>query len=235
MSDGTDIIGTITSFNINNYYGGNPLNPRFIQPGLFNDNAHTFDQELRLVSKTGPGTPFDYVVGLFYEDQTRVGGWYNPNPGSPERAVAQGCTAPYYAGASFPDCLLSTGPGMRTSCRWIRRDFTDKSEFGELTYHFTEQRPDHRRLPAFRAGVHRLPIVPGVHVRPADPSVAAQRTRLEEHLEGQPFVRVRAGPVRLCDLVAGFPPRRRKLGAAGGYLQRKPAAHELCAGFGQQL
>ena len=139
MSDGTYIIGTIKEFNIQNYYAGNPVNPRFIQPGLFNDDAHTFDQELRLVSKTGPDTKFDYVVGLFYEDQDRVGAWYNPNPGSPERAVEQGCTAPYYAGLSFPNCLLTTGPGDENFVQVDTQHFTDKSEFGELTWHFTTQ------------------------------------------------------------------------------------------------
>jgi iron complex outermembrane receptor protein len=138
-SDGTYIIGTITGANTQNYYGGNPLNPRFIQPGIFTDSAHTFDQEVRLVSKTGPDNMFDYVVGLFYEDQTRVGSWFNPNPGSPERAVAQGCTAPYYAGASFPNCLLSTGPGSENFVQVDTQNFSDKSEFGELTYHFTSK------------------------------------------------------------------------------------------------
>jgi outer membrane receptor protein involved in Fe transport len=138
MSDGTYIIGTITGFDTNNYYGGVPVNPRFIQPGLFTDTAHTFDQELRLVSKTGPDSMFDYVVGLFYENQTRVGGWYNPNPGSPERSVAEGCTAPYYYGATFPNCLLSVGPGDENFVQIDTQNFTDKSEFGELTWHFIE-------------------------------------------------------------------------------------------------
>ncbi len=139
MSDDTYIIGNIPTFNTNNYYGGNPLNPRFIQPSIFDDSEHTFDQEIRLVSKTGPDNRFDYVVGLFYEDQTRRGGWLNPNPGSPERAVAQGCTAPYYAGASFPNCLLSTGPGDENFVQEDTQNFKDKSEFGELTYHFTSK------------------------------------------------------------------------------------------------
>lgn len=137
-SDGTYIIGLISEFNISNYYGGVPQNPRFIQPGLFNDSAHTFDQELRLVSKTSPDAMFDYVVGLFYEDQTRVGGWFNPNPGSPERAIQQGCTAPYYAGATFPNCLLSEGPGDENFVQVDTQHFTDKSEFGELTWHFIQ-------------------------------------------------------------------------------------------------
>jgi iron complex outermembrane recepter protein len=139
MSDGTYIIGNITEFNTNNYYGGNPLNPRFIQPGGFSDNAHTFDQEIRLVSKTGPDNMFDWVVGAFYEDQTRVGGWYNPDPGSPERAVAQGCTGAYYYGATFPDCAPTSGPGDENFVQVDTQNFSDKSEFGELTYHFTSK------------------------------------------------------------------------------------------------
>jgi iron complex outermembrane recepter protein len=139
LSDGTYINGTATAFNSNNYYGGNPLNPRFVEPNLFTDTAHTFDQELRLVSKTSPDSKIDYVVGLFYEDQERVGSWYSPSPGSPERAVTQGCTAPYYGGASFPDCLLTTGPGDENFTQIDTQNFTDKSEFGELTWHFTSR------------------------------------------------------------------------------------------------
>jgi iron complex outermembrane recepter protein len=137
MSDGTYVIGNIKDFDIQNYYAGNPVNPRFIQPGLFTDTERTFDQEIRLVSKTGPDSMFDYVFGLFYEDQTRVGGWFNPNPGSPERAVAQGCTAPYYYGSAFPNCLLSTGPGDENFVQVDTQNFSDKSEFGEFTWHFT--------------------------------------------------------------------------------------------------
>jgi iron complex outermembrane receptor protein len=136
MSDGSYVIGTITDFDISNYYGGVPVNPRFIQPGVFEDSAHTFSQELRLVSKTTPDGMFDYVAGLYYENQTRVGGWFNPNPGSPERSVQQGCSAPYYYGASFPNCLLSDGPGDENFVQIDTQNFTDKSEFGELTYHF---------------------------------------------------------------------------------------------------
>jgi iron complex outermembrane recepter protein len=139
MSDGTYVIGTISEFNIENYYGGNPENPRFIQPGLFTDSAHTFDEEIRLVSKTSPDAMFDYAVGLFYENQERIGGWYNPNPGSPERAVQQGCTAPYYAGLSFPNCLLEEGPGDENFVQVDTQNFTDRSEFGEFTWHFTRE------------------------------------------------------------------------------------------------
>jgi outer membrane receptor protein involved in Fe transport len=140
MGDGTYIIGLISEFNLNNYYAGNPLNPRYVEPGLFTDTAHTFDQELRLVSKTDPDAKIDYVIGLFYENQTRVGSWFVTSPGSPERAIQQGCTAQYYAGLSFPNCLLSVGsyPPDANFVQIDTQDFTDKSEFGELTWHFIE-------------------------------------------------------------------------------------------------
>ncbi len=140
MSDGTYVIGLISEFNLNNYYAGNPLNPRYVEPGLFTDTAHTFDQEIRLVSKTDPDAKIDYVVGLFYENQTRVGSWYVTSPGSPERAVQQGCTGLYYAGASFPNCLVSVGsnPPDSNFVQIDTQDFTDKSEFAELTWHFID-------------------------------------------------------------------------------------------------
>jgi iron complex outermembrane recepter protein len=118
------------------YYAGVPTNPRFIYPFLFTDAAHTFSEELRLVSRTDPAHVLDYVVGLFYEDQTRHGDWYVTNPGSPQRSVAQGCTAYYFAGATFPDCLLLSGPDDLTFQQLDTQHFEDKSVFGELTWHF---------------------------------------------------------------------------------------------------
>jgi outer membrane receptor protein involved in Fe transport len=118
------------------YYAGVPTNPRFTYPFQFADSAHTFTQEVRLVSKTAPGQALDYVVGLFYENQTRHGSWLVTNPGSPERAIAQGCTAPYFAGSSFPNCLLVSGPNDLTFEQIDTQRFKDKSIFGELTWHF---------------------------------------------------------------------------------------------------
>ena len=120
------------------YYGGIPTNPRFVFGQLFADTEHTFTQEVRLVSKTDPASMFDYVVGLFYENQTRVGNWYIANPGSPERAVAQGCTGAVYYGAPFPNCLLTSGPNDFTFQQTDTQIFQDRSEFGELTWHFLE-------------------------------------------------------------------------------------------------
>ena len=118
------------------YYSGTPINPRFINTTLFVDTTHTFTQEVRLVSTTGPDKLFDYVVGVFYENQTSEGSQTDANPGSPEYSVAEGCTAPYFFGASFPNCLLGVGPGDINFLGTDAQRFKDTSEFGELTWHF---------------------------------------------------------------------------------------------------
>jgi iron complex outermembrane receptor protein len=122
------------------YYAGLPVNPRWVLPDLFTDSAHTFTQEVRLVSKTGHDTLFDYVVGVFYENQEREGLNDLSNPGSPERAATEGCTAPYFGGASFPNCLTQEAfPGDIYFQQVDTQRFQDKSVFGELTWHFLSQ------------------------------------------------------------------------------------------------
>lgn len=118
------------------YYAGVPTNPRFIYPFEFTDSAHTFTQEVRLVSKVDPANMFDYVVGVFYEKQTRHGSWYVTNPGSPERSVTEGCTGYVYAGSAFPNCLVLSGPHDVTFQQIDTQNFEDRSVFGELTWHF---------------------------------------------------------------------------------------------------
>ncbi len=111
------------------YYAGVPTNPRFIYDQIFTDQAHTFTQEVRLVSKTGPDKMFDYVLGVFYEDQTRKGDWTIAVPGTPEYQAAQGC---------LPNCFwnVGTAPGDVTFQQVDTQDFKDRSVFGELTWHF---------------------------------------------------------------------------------------------------
>jgi iron complex outermembrane recepter protein len=132
--DGTYSVGGYPGFNA--YYGGVPFNPRFVYSEWFTDSEHTFSQELRLVSNTKPGQRFDYVIGLFYEDQTRYGDWNTSTPGSYERSVAQGCTAYVYYGSSFPNCLLRVGPNDVPFVQKDTQTFKDKSVFGEFTWHF---------------------------------------------------------------------------------------------------
>ncbi|MFI4889028.1 MAG: TonB-dependent receptor [Steroidobacterales bacterium] len=127
----------ITSFaSYISYYAGNPTNPRYFELQEFDDKAHSFTEELRLVSAAGPDKLIDYTVGLYYEKQERVGSWNVTDPGSYERSVAQGCTAPFYSGASFPNCLMVVGPNDAVFNQVDTQNFTDKSVFGELTWHF---------------------------------------------------------------------------------------------------
>ena len=119
------------------YYAGNPISPRYVQPNQYTDATHTFTQEVRLVSNTSPDKMFDYVLGLFYEDERNDGNWRVTEPGVPERAAAQGCTAPYYIGASFPNCQSPVGPGDTNFYQPDSQHFQDRSVFGELTWHFT--------------------------------------------------------------------------------------------------
>lgn len=121
------------------YYTGIALNPRFIIPQIYGDEARTFSQEVRLVSNSHPDNKFDYVLGLFYQKQTRIGDWIVTNPGSEARARAAGCTGDYYFGAEFPDCVPITAPGGVIIDQNDRQEFEDKSVFGELTWHFTER------------------------------------------------------------------------------------------------
>jgi iron complex outermembrane recepter protein len=135
IGDRTYQLGTFPSF-FTPYYAGAPTNPRYIQPNEFADRAHTFTQEIRLVSNTSADQKWDYVVGLFYQDEKTTGRWDITTPGTYQRSVAQGCTAPYFSGATFPDCLVVVGPNDTTFSQTDTQAFKDKSIFGELTWHF---------------------------------------------------------------------------------------------------
>jgi iron complex outermembrane recepter protein len=119
------------------YYAGFPTNPRYLDVQDFTDHAHTFSQEVRIVSAAAPDKPIDYAFGLYYEKQARYGEWNVSDPGSHERSVSQGCTAAYFSGATFPDCLTLVGAGDTVFNQADGQHFEDKSVFGELTWHFT--------------------------------------------------------------------------------------------------
>jgi len=92
LEDNTYSLGGLIDGGYLPYYAGTPTNPRFVYDEIFTDSAHTFTEEVRLVSKAGPGNVIDYVVGAFYENQAREGAWTIAVPGTPERQVAQGCS-----------------------------------------------------------------------------------------------------------------------------------------------
>jgi iron complex outermembrane receptor protein len=105
------------------YYAGTPTNPRFVYDQLFTDRAHTFSQEVRLVSNTKADNMFDYVLGLYYEKQTRTGAWTIAIPGSPAYSALLGTP-------------ILVGPNDENFQQIDTQNFQDRSVFGELTYHF---------------------------------------------------------------------------------------------------
>ncbi len=111
------------------YYAGTPTNPRFVQDQLFTDNSSTVAEEVKLVSKTGPDKPLDYIVGVFYQSDSRVGTWTIGDPGSPERAAEQGC---------LPACAIAVAPGDITFNLDDHQNFRDVSVYGDLTWHFLQ-------------------------------------------------------------------------------------------------
>jgi len=132
LQDNTYSLGGLANGGYLPYYAGVPTNPRFVYDQVFADAERTFSQEVRLVSKAGPDHPLDYVVGVFYENQRREGAWTIAVPGTPERQIAQGC---------LPTCYWNVGvaPGDVTFQQIDTQNFTDKSIYGELTWHFTPQ------------------------------------------------------------------------------------------------
>jgi outer membrane receptor protein involved in Fe transport len=129
LQDNTYDLAGIESGAFLPYYAGTPTNPRFIYAQQFSDHAHTFTEEVRLVSNTNPDHIFDYVLGVFYEKQARVGAWTIAIPGSPERSALLPCA---------PACDILAGPGDINFQQIDTQNFEDKSVFGELTYHFLQ-------------------------------------------------------------------------------------------------
>lgn len=114
------------------FYAGLPISPRWINVNHTDDDAHSFSQELRLVSKTGPDQKIDYVVGAFYKNDRSFGRFANFSPGATARAVAQGCVLPVLLGG----CAPITGPDDAANYQTDLQNFKDKSVFGEITWHF---------------------------------------------------------------------------------------------------
>lgn len=139
LEDDTYNIGGVDGGAYLPYYAGNPVNPRFVYDYQFSDTERTFSQEVRLVSKTPLWHRLDYVIGAYYENQTRAGLWNIANPGTPERSVAQGCTGAVYYGAAYPDCLVTAGPGDLDFTQADTQRFQDKSVYGDLIWHLTKQ------------------------------------------------------------------------------------------------
>jgi iron complex outermembrane receptor protein len=99
--------------------------PRTTNPQHTYDDDHSFVQELRLVSKQGGR--FDYVVGLYYQDQKNYMDVNQFDPGVTEYLAAIGqpsAALPIYDDENYLIDRHTT--------------FTDKAIFGELTLHVTD-------------------------------------------------------------------------------------------------
>jgi iron complex outermembrane receptor protein len=124
VADGTPGMINIggTSFIV--YYPYNFF-PRTTNPQHTGDGDHAFVQELRMVSKQGGR--FDYVVGLYYQDEKNNMDMIQTDPGVTEYLSYSG--QPSLAPAIYDDENYI-----------IYRDttFNDKAVFGELTFHATD-------------------------------------------------------------------------------------------------
>lgn len=107
------------------YYMGNPINPRFVGTNNYTDTEHRFTQELRLVSKSGEH--FDYVLGAFYEHDTRNLIWDIYEPGTTAQSVASG------------GLYVNTSADGHTFYEHAPQEFNEGALYGELTWHVTKR------------------------------------------------------------------------------------------------
>lgn len=104
------------------YYIGNPRNPRFNGYQIYDEALEAYTQELRLVSK-GNG-PIDYVIGGYYQHEVRDNLLPLAFPGQAEFAAATGQ-------------FFNVGPNGESVLLVGHSKFIDKALFGDLTWHIT--------------------------------------------------------------------------------------------------
>jgi iron complex outermembrane recepter protein len=107
------------------YYTGNPINPRYVATSNYTDTDHRFTQELRLVSKSGEH--FDYVVGAFYEHDSRRLVWDIYEPGTTAQSIASG------------GLYVNTSPDGHTFYENAPQEFNEEAVYGELTWHLSKR------------------------------------------------------------------------------------------------
>jgi outer membrane receptor protein involved in Fe transport len=117
------------------YYTGNPVNPRFVSPAVYSHSDKSFSQEFRLVSHPSDGDKVDYVAGAFFQQRRRNANFFSSAPGTDTYSLAEGCTAPFYLGASFPNCLVTLGPTAAYFGTVVQQKLKNESVYGELTWH----------------------------------------------------------------------------------------------------
>jgi len=123
-----DDTGGYFNLGFNNFYPYNHY-PRLLGLTAVPAEERSFVQEIRLVSKQAG--PFDYVLGLYYQDEKDATAFTQFVPGvfdylaSPPAVTAFGVNTSTYGDI---DWLYNR-----------HTEFTDKAIFGELTYHVTNE------------------------------------------------------------------------------------------------
>jgi outer membrane receptor protein involved in Fe transport len=117
------------------YYTGAPANPRAVVPVTNDDTDRSFTQEVRLVSN-GTST-FDYIAGVFFQQQRKkIGlGVFAPGAGEQSAAANGGSTVPIALGGTY---ILTNPNGQSYDQDTVQR-FRDYSAYGELTWNVTDR------------------------------------------------------------------------------------------------
>ncbi len=113
------------------HYSGAPVNPRFVAPYVQTDGDKTTTEELRLVSN-GKNT-FDYIVGLYFEQQSRAftQDIYDPGIYAQELAANPGLPTSWFLVGDWPNGQLTHNPGSQK--------YKESAIYGNLTWHATDR------------------------------------------------------------------------------------------------
>jgi outer membrane receptor protein involved in Fe transport len=113
--------------------------PRLTIIDQLHQRRRSFVQELRLASSWDK--PFDYLVGLYYQDLKENQYSYSPWPGINEFCAAAGIAIPGSTSCFGVPGYMPQDPnaGDLTFTENDPTLFIDRAAFGELTYHFTPQ------------------------------------------------------------------------------------------------
>ncbi|MFW2852651.1 TonB-dependent receptor [Sphingomonas sp. TX0543] len=117
------------------YYTGVPANPRTVLPTANIDRERSYTEEVRLVSN--PGGRFDYIIGAFFQQQTRriILQVYDPGADVQSAAANGGSTVPIGQGGTYVPLLPGTQLAYNQD---TTQKFRDYSVYGELTFHATD-------------------------------------------------------------------------------------------------
>jgi iron complex outermembrane recepter protein len=116
------------------YYTGVPANPRFAETYSNIDEDRVYTEEIRLVSNGK--RKFDYVAGLFLQQDTRRIELNSYDPGADIQSAAAngGDTTPVYLGGGYVPLL----PNNAILLSSTNQSFKDMSAYGNITWNLQE-------------------------------------------------------------------------------------------------